>query len=145
MNNQDHNSSLNLSQWNHHLMVLASVSFNFPHLPPMAIAKLERLQVFHALYLTHILCVETLGKINPIICPHFMPLLDVTVHLYSLERQRNQHGKPGIPSLKPMMLFFLHNINNPYDSVDLKCTHFGLLEHFTVILFDRTGRNHGIS
>ena len=26
-----------------------------------------------------ILCVETLGRINPILCPHFMPLLDVTV------------------------------------------------------------------
>ena len=76
-----------------------------------------------------ILCVETLGKINPILCPHFMHLLDVTVHLCSLEIQRNQHGKPGIPSLKSMT-FFLHNINNPYDAVDLKSSHFCLLEHY---------------
>ena len=65
-----------------------------------------------------LLCVETLGRINPILCPHFMPY--VTVHLCSLERQRNQHGKPGIPSLKSMMVCFLHNINNRYDAVDLK-------------------------
>ena len=26
---------------------------------------------------------ETLGRINPILCPHFMPLLDVTVHICS--------------------------------------------------------------
>ena len=43
------------SQRKHHLMILASVSFNFPHLTLMAIAKLERLQVFRVLYLTHIL------------------------------------------------------------------------------------------
>ena len=36
--------------------------------------------------ITILLCVETLGRINPILCPHFMPLLDVTVHLCSLER-----------------------------------------------------------
>ena len=28
-----------------------------------------------------ILCVETLGRINSILFPHFLPLLDVTVHL----------------------------------------------------------------
>ena len=72
-----------------------------------------------------ILSVETMGRINHILCPHFM---DVTVHLCSLERQRNQHGKPGIPSLKSMM-FILHNINNPYDAVDLKSSLFCLLEN----------------
>ena len=76
-----------------------------------------------------ILCVETLGRINPILCPHFMPFLDVTVHLCSLERQRNQHGKPGIPSLKSIM-FILHNINNPYDAADLKSSLFCLLENY---------------
>ena len=62
-------------------------SFTFPHLTPMVIAELERLQVFCALYLTPtvpavsllILCVETLGRINPILWPRFMPLPDVTV------------------------------------------------------------------
>ena len=75
----------------------------------------SRVKVYRPLYLTHttipavsllILCVGTLGKLNPILCPHFMPLLDVTVHLCSLERKRNRHGKPGIPSLKSMMFLF---------------------------------------
>ena len=34
------------SQWNHHLMILASVSFNFLHLTPMTIAKLESFKYF---------------------------------------------------------------------------------------------------
>ena len=84
-----------------------------------------------------ILCVETLGRINPILWPHFMPLLDVTVHLCSLESLRNQHGKPGIPSLKSMM-FILHNINNPYDAVDLKKTlFFCLLKHYYHIIWQK--------
>ena len=124
MDSLDHNSSFITAE--HHLVILASVSFHFPHMTLMAIAKLERLQVFRALYLTRIyttvpavslliFCVETLGKINPILCPHFVPLLHVTVHLCSLERQRNQHGKPGIPSLKSMIFFFFfHSLNNPY-------------------------------
>ena len=70
-------------------MVLASVSFNFPHLTTMAIARTgEASSVSCSLphsYTTVpavsflILNVETLGRINTILCPHFTPpLLDVS-------------------------------------------------------------------
>ena len=90
----------------------------------MAIAKLERLQVFRVLYLTHtfttvpavsllILCVETLGRINPILCPHFMPLLDVTVHLLFFGKTKESAWEAWNSFPEVNDVYLAQNINTP--------------------------------
>ena len=82
-----------------------------------------------------ILCVETLGRINSILFPHFLPLLDVTVHLcFGKTKESAWEAWNSFPDVND--IFFLHNINNPYYALDLKSPHFCLLEH--TVIYDRT-------